>query len=484
MPPITANIKYVCEFDFSKFDIPFYQRPYRWQTSHVETLLSTIRDNMNKEEYRIGSIILNPGSESGKLDIVDGQQRLTTLSLIFMCLEENTSHRLFCQYRHMESKQNIYRNYNFIKSWINRPDFDKDNFKRFILQQCSFVVIIAQDLSEAFQMFDSQNGRGKELEAYNLLKAYHLRAIDNENTQIDITEEKIVIDRQWEDAVLMKPCDSDISLLKYLMNELYRIRQWSKLKQADHFGKSKIAEFKGIQFNNLKSDLPLQNRSFLLYMYFSETINVAQRNRIGNPGQNPFVSIDMDIINGKLFFSYVQTYVAAYNYLFKSKVSESSPIFSFRKDFDKYCLGYGGSYRTGDTYIREMYVAMIIALYDRFGEEYVGRWYKTIYILAYRKRLESESVFYDSIAKYPIDKGFFNIITSAIDESGLESLRSLSIKTIYCKKLSDREREVAEFIVKSGGDIVSNDNNKVRLNGHIIPVGTKIMEDCFENGED
>lgn len=483
MQPITANIKFVGELDFSKFDIPFYQRPYRWQTSHVETLLSTIRDNMNKAEYRIGSVILNPNAETGKLDIVDGQQRLTTLSLIFMCLEENTTHRLTCQYNHIESKQNVYRNYQFIKDWINRPEFDRDNFKRFILEQCSVVVIVAENLSEAFQMFDSQNGRGKELEAYNLLKAYHLRAIDNENTQIDITPEKIGIDRRWEEAVLMKAYRSDMSLLKYLMNELYRIRQWGKLKRGGHFGKSKIKEFKGIQFNGLQSELPLHNRSFLLYMFFNQNINVAYRNVEDNLGQNPFVSIDMDIINGKLFFTYVQTFVSAYNYLFRSNVTEESPIFRFRTDFDKYCLGYGGAHRIGDTYIREMYVALIIALYDRFGEEYVARWYKTLYNLAYRKRLESESVFYNSIAEYP--KEYFNIIASSIDDSGLEALRNLSIDIIKCKKLGEREREIAEFIISSGGQITSvdNSNNKVKIDGLIIPAGTLITKEHFEHGK-
>lgn len=481
MQPIIANIKFINELDFDKFDIPFYQRPYRWQTSHVETLLSTIRDNMNKEEYRIGSIILNPNAKTGKFDIVDGQQRLTTLSLIFMNLEENSSKRLTCQYRHIESKQNIYRNYQFIKNWINRPDFDKENFKRFILERCSVVVIVAENLSEAFQMFDSQNGRGKELEAYNLLKAYHLRAIDNENTQIDITDEKIEIDRQWEEAVLMNTYESDKSLLKYIMNELYRIRQWGKLQRAGYFGKSKIKEFKGIQFNNRRSELPLHNRSFLLYMYFTEKKNVANRNAVDNNNQNPFVSINMDIINGKLFFSYVQTYVSAYNYLFKSKASEGSPIFQFRKDFDKYCLSYGGAHRTGDIYVREMYVAMIISLYDRFGEKYVDRWYKILYILAYRKRLESESVFFNSIADYP--KEYFNIIASALNESGLEILRNLSINMIQCKKLGDREREIAEFIINSGGVITSIDNNKVKINGKIIPAGTQITNDDFGNGK-
>lgn len=297
------------ELDYNRLTIPFYQRPYRWQTTHVETLLNCIKDNLRNEEYRMGSIILHE-NENNKLDIVDGQQRLTTLSLLFLSIDEKTPYKLNCEYRHLESKQNIYRNYNFIKNWLKQLD-DKnyDAFQKFVLDKCSVVVITTEDLSEAFQMFDSQNGRGKELQAYNLLKAYHLRAIDNDTNQISITDEKKEIDRKWEKSVLMKTCDSEESLLKYIVNELYRIRQWSKNEKAWSFSKTKVKEFKGVQFNNGKSPLPLNNLSFLLYLYYSNfkegtlTEGIAHRTQNGEQDINPLVSINMDIINGKMFFS-------------------------------------------------------------------------------------------------------------------------------------------------------------------------------------
>ena len=46
-------------------------------------------------------------------------------------------------------------------------------------------------------MFESQNGRGKELEAYNLLKAYHIRAMSYSSQ-----EDKILCDKRWEDATM------------------------------------------------------------------------------------------------------------------------------------------------------------------------------------------------------------------------------------------------------------------------------------------
>ena len=329
-------------------------------------------------------------------------------------------------------------------------------------------------------MFDSQNGRGKELEAYNLLKAYHLRAIDNETTQIHITNEKKEIDRQWETAVLMKTYGADYPLLKYLVNELYRIRQWSRQKRGLPFSKAKIKEFKGIQFDKSQLSLPLHNHSFLLYMYLNETLNVAHRSSAGDNGQNPFVFINMDIINGKVFFSYIQTYVSSYNYLFKSKINEINPLNQFRKDFDKYCLKYDGAYRTGDTYVREVYVALVLAMYDRFGEEYVARWYKILYAIAYRKRLEYESVFYSTIADYPIP--YFGIIASAIDALGLEPLINESLKSIDCKKLGRREYEIAKFIVKNGTEIKAVKNN-LTVGDRKFEIGDNITKEFFEDGE-
>lgn len=44
-----------------------------------------------------------------------------------------------------------------------------------LLNKCQVAVFILDDISEAFQFFDSQNARGRDLEPHDLLKAYHLR---------------------------------------------------------------------------------------------------------------------------------------------------------------------------------------------------------------------------------------------------------------------------------------------------------------------
>lgn len=63
--------------------LPSYQRPYSWSVKSSNTLFidtyEAFKDGIN--EYRLGSVILHKEC-SGKYNIVDGQQRLTTLSIL------------------------------------------------------------------------------------------------------------------------------------------------------------------------------------------------------------------------------------------------------------------------------------------------------------------------------------------------------------------------------------------------------------------
>ena len=67
--------------------LPSYQRPYRWKISSANTLfIDTFEAYKNSvEEYRLGTVILHKNS-SGTYNIVDGQQRITTLSILLYSL--------------------------------------------------------------------------------------------------------------------------------------------------------------------------------------------------------------------------------------------------------------------------------------------------------------------------------------------------------------------------------------------------------------
>ena len=66
--------------------IPDYQRPYKWTIKHVQQLLDDLLTHFRNQEqvYRIGTVVIHKDGKN--FDIVDGQQRLITLSLLLYYL--------------------------------------------------------------------------------------------------------------------------------------------------------------------------------------------------------------------------------------------------------------------------------------------------------------------------------------------------------------------------------------------------------------
>jgi hypothetical protein len=440
---IKAEIKTVKNVIEQNLDIPHYQRPYCWDENNVRLLLQDISDSWrsNKKTYRIGSVILYKEEGSDQLCIVDGQQRITTILLILKILKSNIEKSL-CEslkYEHINSKNNIIKNYEFIQQWINENIKEKNSdFLKYLTEYCEFVEIVVTDLSEAFQMFDSQNGRGKELETYNLLKAYHIRAMECIEQ-----ETKIKCDKRWEDATRYKQNPNNEKenikdVLKQIFDEqLYRTRIWSRKEEAYEFNKKHITEFKGTTFDKcLDSKYPFQNK-LLLQFFATNFLNsvgadvkgIKTRFKNGDLDNiNPFVLITQDIVNGESFFDYIETYVQIYKQLFIDL--ESAPLKEFKGFFKEYCQDYAGANRTGDKYLKELYKSLIFITFDKFGEDGVNKYYYTLYSLVYRLRLESKQVRYNSVAKYPLP--FFVIIEQAKSDLDLQELEKKEQEKFDC----------------------------------------------------
>lgn len=68
--------------DSLKLEVPFFQRPYVWNSDNWETLLNSIMKEQNNRMPFIGSFIFQKTSDENKILIIDGQQRITTLSVL------------------------------------------------------------------------------------------------------------------------------------------------------------------------------------------------------------------------------------------------------------------------------------------------------------------------------------------------------------------------------------------------------------------
>lgn len=163
--------------------IPEYQRPYCWQDKQIDRLLNDISSHTKHHPdlpYYLGSLILHQSDTANgetKLNIIDGQQRITTIALISCLLEpDEQAPEKGLLYEHPISQQQIKHNLTWLKQrFISQPDY----WKRLIdLNKLQFTLVITQSEDDAYRFFETQNTGGVRLGGPDIIKAHHLRAID------------------------------------------------------------------------------------------------------------------------------------------------------------------------------------------------------------------------------------------------------------------------------------------------------------------
>lgn len=383
--------------------IPPYQRPYKWSEKNVIQLLEDIFEfvNIKNKEYRIGNIILH--NEDSKNNVVDGQQRLTTISLLLKKLDNNFDGLLLNEkYKHTISKNNIVYNFRIIDKWINtkfRSDEAKIKLKNKILDKCEFVLFTVVKQDEAFQLFDSQNARGKALEPYDLLKAFHLREME-----FDSEDDRTKCVERWETSVDNK------TLKPILGNHLFKIRKWTKNEWKYDFTKDEIDEFKGISLHQ-KQQFPYESTMRMLDGFIENAHNDKFLRNLQVAQAFPF-QITSPIINGKRFFEYVNFYITQQERLFDLDKEDSikAEKQEFVKFYEDYCYGYNGWWRSGDEKVRNLYENMLMVFVDKFG--YVDdfeNFYKAFYKLAYKIRCDKKRITIETIMHSEAKKVFSKI---------------------------------------------------------------------------
>ena len=116
-----SNLDKLIKQPDTQFVIPVYQRNYDWTEKHCKVLLNDIMEaGKNKKEHFIGSIVYvtdnKPATSVKELIVVDGQQRLTTITLIYLRL-----YKLLDEIGNEPLKNKIYKQY-LINEFANTPD--------------------------------------------------------------------------------------------------------------------------------------------------------------------------------------------------------------------------------------------------------------------------------------------------------------------------------------------------------------------------
>ena len=199
--------------------IPNYQRNYCWEDKQVKALWESLKEIPQRGEYHLGTIILQK-DKSGNYSVIDGQQRLVTLTLIVRELNYKGPLPLLSQKFLSENSKNHIANSRWLIKHLTARAYDESLCSR-IINQLIFTVLILKEsrLDLAYTFFSNENSKGVPLSDYDLLKAHHLR-------YIFIEKQAEHLAGRWNELIEHEYP----SLNSTLATHLYRLRKWMRKK--------------------------------------------------------------------------------------------------------------------------------------------------------------------------------------------------------------------------------------------------------------
>ncbi len=227
--------------DGFRFFIPRYQRPYAWTTEETEELLddlwtaySTNGQPVEKRDpYFLGSVVLIKEEHQPRAEVIDGQQRLTTLTILFSVLREiqaadgdDLARYLYQKGNKIEGTKDEFRltlrpqDAEFFEKHVqkeggiaaleklnpgslrndaqrnvranalylvrklkDKPAAELVPFTQFVVTKCLLVVVSTPDMESAYRIFSVMNDRGLDLSHADILKAEVIGQIDGDQKQ-------------------------------------------------------------------------------------------------------------------------------------------------------------------------------------------------------------------------------------------------------------------------------------------------------------
>ncbi len=350
------------------FSIPDYQRPYVWDKEKLATLFKDISEeldpNIPEQVYYMGAILLH--QKNGKsLEIIDGQQRITTLLILDYIINAESSlilnreDQLQLFYNSPVSQENIVSNEQYIIN--NKEHFFSNNQLNNILEKLIFTVIVTKSEDDAFVFFDTQNNRGVKLSAVDFLKSYHLKALKGENEE---TDKQRIAAKNWDKS-------NQNQFLDMLFNVyLWRGRVW-KGNKVDYENKDKILREFQLRTRPKPKDDSIslfansKNRlasSIIFSIKKGININTNNISLQISPIDYPF-SFRQPIEKGMSFFLFTEKYNSLFRYIFLENHKDGTALHQLREFYEIVYQASGFSH-----YFTDLFKLCIILYFDKFED--------------------------------------------------------------------------------------------------------------------
>ena len=365
--------------------IPSYQRPYKWTEKNIRELILDIQKGIEDAKkypnfrYRVGTVILYQENDTKPYEIVDGQQRILSFLLLKLCLNPNFPCSLLsAKFSDKVTLGNLHSNSDRIREWCSSVDDGvKEAFDKALSEVLEVVVLTVGELSEAFQLFDSQNTRGRELYPHDLLKAYHLREIHDKYDM-----QRAVL--KWE--------SKDPKAIRELFDSyLFPLWNWSKRRKSSRFIATEIDLYKGIEESSGYTYARRANKAMPYFLLSEPLISGGDFFEMVDHYMQMLHSVKQELIDNPNFARIKDLLIDD-----ESKVGQiKTPA-----DLDKACK----SSSTGMNHARNLFFCALLCYYDRF-HNFDLMAVKKLFTWAMMLRVDMNHLGFDSVNRYAIGLG-------------------------------------------------------------------------------
>lgn len=391
-----------------------YQRPYVWGRKKVEQLLADLAEfnKQDKEQdYYLGTLLLHRDDAQEACFVIDGQQRLSSLAVLFHALRGQLPDGLDFHYRSPLSAENL-RNAQQVMNDTKPRCLDESIFARL-----RFTVIIVTREDLAFTFFDTQNNRGVPLKATDLLKAFHLRAISGPDVaQVERLQQ--YCGSRWESVQTSGPRRRDGRrdfAPELFQRYLWRARNWcgqKRLEREDHDAILGTFQERSVRAEEVDS-LPLYSglgnqRATRLRLHHNDDycLDAAPAQMSPSPACLPF-SLRQPIHQGLGFFLYAHKYAAMLQELFYDKEPD--------EEVKRFVEFYRSVVDHNSHYLRELFNLALLMYVDRFGRKRLLEFAQRTELVLGGLRLAKQYIFKEAPLKYlrDADHNLLDVIAGA-----------------------------------------------------------------------
>lgn len=420
-PEITLQTLSLRELFEKQLSIPDYQRSYSWRSNHVQDLLKDICDC--KLPYLMGTVILHKienddegEEECEQFNIVDGQQRLITLSILLHILEVNEIGCPLMLGQFSKGAAEIIRKaYESIQTFLSvnnkekiknlliantNKSTDENNEKQDIAHLQFHVLTLSgpEALDRAYTFFDSTNSKGKALSDFDLLKAHHLMFIP--------PKQEVLATQHNDEWQLRDEIHSNL-----FSNILRRLRMWARLQNRDDKQEwVDYNEFSSVVEPDHDEDVEhvfnryMQPAAFRSWRRVGGKIVLSMDYPVAEAETMIPTEITQTIEGGDAFFLYAKHYHRLYELMFSEEKSTTAFVFVRKL-----------AQHMNNIYLRDAFRAVVFLYVDKFGENRLVETSACVECIISAWRWEAKSVRIEGTLTHVCDKRLVPILLESVN---------------------------------------------------------------------